>query len=53
MEEIINKNDMRTQRNYPMSFRLAVVQDVEYTGIGVCSVVCKYGIQSETAIPLG
>lgn len=40
----------RTQRDYSMPFKLAVVQEVERTGIGVCAVARKYGIQSESTV---
>lgn len=33
-----------------MPFKLAVVRKVEETGIGVCAVARKYGIQSETTV---
>ena len=40
----------RTQRDYSMPFKMAVVQEIERTGIGVCAVARKYGIQSETTV---
>lgn len=33
-----------------MPFKLAVVQEVERTSIGVCAVARKYGIQSESTV---
>ena len=33
-----------------MPFKMAVVQEVERTGIGVCAVARKYGIQSESTV---
>ena len=50
MEEIKHKYVKRSQRDYSMPFKLAVVQEVERTGIGVCAVARKYGIQSETTV---
>ena len=39
-----------TQRDYSMPFKMAVVEEVERTGIGVCAVARKYGIQSESTV---
>ena len=50
MEDIKDKYVKRTQRDYSMPFKLAVVQEVERTGIGVRAVARKYGIQSETTV---
>ena len=50
MKENKHKFVKRTQRDYSMPFKLAVVQEVERTGIGVCAVARKYGIQSETTV---
>ena len=50
MKETKDKYVKRTQRDYPMPFKVAVVQEVERTGIGVCAVARKYGIQSETTV---
>ena len=50
MEETKHKYVKRTQRDYSMPFKLSVVQEVERTGIGVCAVARKYGIQSETTV---
>ena len=50
MKETKDKYVKRTQRDYTMPFKLAVVQEVERTGIGVCAVSRKYGIQSETTV---
>ena len=50
MKETKHKFVKRTQRDYSMPFKLAVVQEVERTGIGVCAVARKYGIQSETTV---
>ena len=38
MKETKHKFVKRTQRDYSMPFKLAVVQEVERTGIGVCAV---------------
>lgn len=50
MEETGYKYVKRTQKDYPMPLKLAVVREVEETGIGVCAVARKYGIQSETTV---
>ena len=50
MEETKQEYVKRTQRDYTMPFKLAVVQEVERTGIGVCAISRKYGIQSETTV---
>jgi len=50
MKETKHKYVKRTQRDYSMPFKLAVVQEVERTGIGICAVARKYGIQSETTV---
>ena len=50
MKETKHKFVKRTQRDYSMPFKLSVVQEVERTGIGVCAVARKYGIQSETTV---
>lgn len=50
MEGTENKYVKRTQKDYPMPFKMAVVREVEETGIGVCAVSRKYGIQSETTV---
>lgn len=50
MKETKHKYVKRTQRDYSMPFKLAVVQEVERTGIGVCAVARKYGIQSEKTV---
>ena len=50
MEETKQEYVKRTQRDYTMPFKLAVVQEVELTGIGVCAISRKYGIQSETTV---
>lgn len=33
-----------------MQFKLSVVREVEQTGIGLCAISRKYGIQSETTV---
>lgn len=50
MEETKHKYVKRTQRDYSMPFKLAVVQEVERTGIGICAIARKYGIQSKTTV---
>ena len=50
MEGTENKYVKRTQKDYPMPFKMAVVREVEETGIGVCAIARKYGIQSETTV---
>lgn len=36
----------RTQRDYTMSFKLAVVQEIENNEVSINGAMCKYGIQS-------
>lgn len=50
METEETKYVKRTQRDYPLPLKLAVVREVEETGIGVCAIARKYGIQSETTV---
>ena len=50
MKETKQEYVKHTQRDYPMPFKMAVVQEVERTGIGVCAVARKYGIQSESTV---
>ena len=50
MEDTKQEYVKRTQRDNPMPFKMAVVQEVERTGIGICAVARKYGIQSETTV---
>ena len=50
MEGTENKYVKRTQKDYPMTFKLSIVREVEETGIGVCTIARKYGIQSETTV---
>lgn len=45
MEETKQEYVKRSQRDYTMPFKLAVVQKVEHTSIGVCAIARKYGIQ--------
>ena len=47
MEKEINSLYIkRTQRDYSMSFKLSVVQEVESGSIGIKAIARKYGIQS-------
>ena len=50
MKETKQEYVKRTQRDYSMPFKMAVVQEVERIGIGICAVARKYGIQSETTV---
>ena len=50
MKETKQEYVKRTQRDYSMPFKMAVVEEVERTGIGVCAVSRKYGIQSESTV---
>lgn len=50
MKETKQEYVKRTQRDYTMPFKMAVVEEVERTGIGVCAVARKYGIQSESTV---
>ena len=40
----------RTQKDYTMSFKLQVVQEVEQSGVGIKATARKYGIQSHSTI---
>ncbi|MEG1794845.1 MAG: hypothetical protein RR257_07495 [Rikenellaceae bacterium] len=40
----------RTQRDYTMSFKLAVVQEIESCELSIRGAMCKYGIQSHGTI---
>ncbi len=40
----------RTQKDYTMSFKLSVVREIESTGIGLCAVARKYGIQAKSTV---
>lgn len=40
----------RTQKDYPMSFKLSVVKEIESGSIGVRAAALKYGIQSHSTI---
>ena len=50
MKETKQEYVKHTQRDYSMPFKMAVVEEVERTGIGVCAVARKYGIQSESTV---
>ena len=45
-----NKYVKRTQQDYSKPFKLAVDQEIEHTGIGVCAVAHKYWIQRVTTV---
>ncbi len=40
----------RTQKDYPMSFKMSVIRELETTSIGMYAIARKYGIQSESTI---
>ena len=40
----------RTQRDYPMSFKLSVVKEYEETKISLCELSRKYGIQGSHTV---
>ena len=51
MKEIIKTEYVkRTQKDYSMSFKLGVVQEVELGEIGIKAVARKYGIQSHSTV---
>ena len=51
MEETLNQQYVkRTQRDYTMSFKLAIVQEVESGSISIKGALRKYGIQSHSTI---
>ncbi len=49
-ERIITEYVKRTQKDYSMSFKLGVVQEVESGEIGIKAVARKYGIQSHSTV---
>jgi len=40
----------RTQKDYSMSFKLQVVQEIEQSGVGIKATARKYGIQSHSTV---
>lgn len=50
MEKTDKEYVKRTQKDYPFSFKLAVVREIEETGCSFASISRKYGIQSESTI---
>ena len=51
MEETLNQQYVkRTQRDYTMSFKLSVVQEIESGAISVTAATKKYGVQGKTTI---
>lgn len=40
----------RSQKDYSMSFKLQVVQEIEQTGVGIKATARKYGIQSHSTV---
>lgn len=40
----------RTQKDYPMSFKLSVVKEFETGGVSLCELSKKYGIQGSHTI---
>ena len=49
-EEIENKYVKRTQKDYSMSFKLQVVQEVERGELGIKAATRKYGIQGSHTV---
>lgn len=49
-EDYKSQYHKRTQRDYPMSFKLSVVREVESGSIGVKAAMRKYGIQGHGTI---
>ena len=50
MERTENKYVKRTQKDYPMSFKLSVVREYEETEISLGELARKYGIQGNNTI---
>ena len=40
----------RTQRDYPIRFKLAVVREVESGALSICGAMRKYGIQGHAIV---
>ncbi|MEG1983150.1 MAG: hypothetical protein RR037_05390, partial [Alistipes sp.] len=49
-EEIKSLYIKRSQNDYPLSFKMSVVREVESGGRGICAVSRKYDVQSETTV---
>jgi transposase len=49
-EEIRKENIKRSQKDYSMSFKLGVVQEVERSELSIKSALRKYGIQSHGTV---
>jgi len=49
-QKIKSKYVKRTQKDYTMSFKLQVVQEIEQTGVGIKATARKYGIQSHSTV---
>lgn len=50
MERTENKYVKRTQKDYPMSFKLSVVREYEETEVSLGELARKYGIQGDNTI---
>ena len=50
MKRTENKYVRRTQKDYPMSFKLSVVREYEETKVGLRELTRKYGIQGHNTI---
>lgn len=53
MEEAKQEYVKRTQRDYPMPFKMAVVLEVERTGIGICAWLVNMGYKVRQQLPPG
>jgi len=49
-KKIRNEYVKRTQKDYTMSFKLQIVQEIEQTGVGIKVTARKYGIQSHSTV---
>ena len=49
-KKINNEYVKRTQKDYTMSFKLQVVQEIEQLGVGIKATARKYGIQSHSTV---
>lgn len=50
MEEIRNQYRKRSQKDYPMSFKLSVVSEIEQGNLSVTNARKKYGIQGNATV---
>lgn len=49
-EDLKNQYVKRSQKDYSMSFKLQLAQEIERGELGICAACRKYGIQSESTV---